>query len=68
VGYGVHYPIPIHLQEAYTALGYERGAFPVSEMIAGEVLSLPMYPELEKDQINFVIETVTEAVTAGVMV
>ena len=68
VGYGVHYPIPIHLQEAYTGLGYERGAFPVSEMIASDVLSLPMYPELEEDQINFVIETVTEAVNAGVMV
>jgi dTDP-4-amino-4,6-dideoxygalactose transaminase len=68
VGYGVHYPIPIHLQEAYAGLGYERGAFPVSEMIAGEVLSLPMYPELEEDQVNFVIETVTEAVNAGVMV
>jgi dTDP-4-amino-4,6-dideoxygalactose transaminase len=68
VGYGVHYPIPIHLQEAYAGLGYERGAFPVSEMIASEVLSLPMYPELEEDQIDFVIETVTEAVNAGVMV
>jgi dTDP-4-amino-4,6-dideoxygalactose transaminase len=68
VGYGVHYPIPIHLQKAYASLGYKLGAFPVSEMIAGEVLSLPMYPELEKDQINFVIETVTEAVNAGVMV
>src|SRR5438874_4016967 len=68
VGYGVHYPIPMHLQEAYNGLEYERGAFPVSEMIAGEVLSLPMYPELEEDQINFVIETVTEGVNAGVMV
>ena len=68
VGYGVHYPIPIHLQEAYAALGYERGAFPVSEMIAREVLSLPMYPELKEDQIDFVIETVTEAVNPGVMV
>src|SRR5437588_2666790 len=68
VGYGVHYPIPIHLQEAYAGLGYERGAFPVSEMAAGEFLSLPMYPELREDQIDFVIETVTEAVNAGVMV
>src|SRR5207248_11315422 len=38
VGYGVHYPFPFHLQEAYTGLGYERGAFPVSERMAGEVL------------------------------
>ena len=68
VGYGVHYPIPIHFQEAYAGLGYAPGAFPVSETIAGEVLSLPMYPELEEDQIDFVIETLTEAVNAGVMV
>ena len=68
IGYGVHYPIPIHLQQAYAGLGYKRGALPVSETIAGEILSLPMYPELEEDQIDFVIETLTEAVNAGVMV
>lgn len=68
IGYGVHYPIPIHLQEAYAHLGYHRGDFPVSEKIAEEFLSLPMYPELRDDQIDYVIETVAEAVKAGVMV
>jgi dTDP-4-amino-4,6-dideoxygalactose transaminase len=43
---GVHYPIPVHLQPAYADLGYGAGDFPVSETVASEVLSLPMYPEL----------------------
>jgi dTDP-4-amino-4,6-dideoxygalactose transaminase len=65
---GVHYPVPVHLQKAYSALGYGRGAFPVSERIAEEFLSLPMYPELSNEQIDYVIEAVTEAVGAGVTV
>ncbi len=68
IGCGVHYPVPVHLQKAYSPLGYGRGAFPVSETIADEFLSLPMYPELSNDQIDYVIEAVTEAVGAGVTV
>jgi dTDP-4-amino-4,6-dideoxygalactose transaminase len=68
IGFGVHYPVPVHLQKAYSHLGYRRGAFPISEAIADEFVSLPMYPELRNDQIDYVIETVTEAVGAGVMV
>jgi dTDP-4-amino-4,6-dideoxygalactose transaminase len=64
----VHYPVPVHLQKAYAPLGYGRGAFPVSEIIADEFLSLPMYPDLNNDQIDYVIEAVTEAVGAGVTV
>ncbi len=49
---GLHYPIPLHLQKAYAYLGYKQGDFPVSEKVASEILSLPMYPELtEKHQI-----------------
>ena len=48
---GVHYPIPVHLQPAYRDLGYQAGAFPVSERVASEVLSLPMFPELTDSQI-----------------
>src|SRR5436189_3317730 len=67
IGCGVHYPVPVHLQQAYASLGYEPGAFPVSEQIANEFLSLPMFPELSEAQIDFVIETVTETVSAGVI-
>jgi dTDP-4-amino-4,6-dideoxygalactose transaminase len=49
---GVHYPIPVHLQPAYADLGYGAGEFPVSETVASEVLSLPMYPELTTAQIE----------------
>ena len=57
---GVHYPIPVHLQPAYSDLGYRRGDFPVAEAAAAEVLSLPMFPELREDQ----IAAVTDALAA----
>ncbi len=50
VGTGIHYPIPLHLQNAYTALGHKQGDFPAAEQAAAEVLSLPMYPRLSGDQ------------------
>lgn len=49
---GIHYPIPIHLQDAYGALDYSRGSFPVTEEHADELLSLPMFPELTREQIE----------------
>jgi len=55
---GIHYPVPIHLQPAYRDLGYREGDFPVSERCAGQVLSLPMCPELAPEQIEYVAETV----------
>ena len=67
IGSGVHYPVPVHLQQAYASLGHERGAFPVSEQIAREFLSLPMFPELAAAQVDYVIEAVTEIVSSGVM-
>ena len=47
---GIHYPVPLHLQRAYRHLGYTRGDFSVSEEVASETLSLPMYPQLRLDQ------------------
>ncbi|MEI6218103.1 MAG: DegT/DnrJ/EryC1/StrS family aminotransferase [bacterium] len=54
VATGIHYPIPVHLQAAFADLGYRLGDFPNSEKLAGDVLSLPMYPELSKEQIGWV--------------
>ncbi|HEY4281824.1 MAG TPA: DegT/DnrJ/EryC1/StrS family aminotransferase, partial [Chthoniobacterales bacterium] len=60
---GIHYPVPIHLQKAYRELGYEQGSFPVSERTALELISLPMFPELTKEQIAIVALSLREAVT-----
>lgn len=57
---GLHYPTPLHLQKAFQALGYKEGDFPVTEQIAREILSLPMYPELTKDQIQYVCDSIRE--------
>lgn len=57
---GIHYPIPVHLQPAYSDLGYPAGQFPHSERVAGEVLSLPMYAELTESQVQTVANTVRE--------
>ncbi|MBV9700897.1 MAG: DegT/DnrJ/EryC1/StrS family aminotransferase [Candidatus Eremiobacteraeota bacterium] len=52
---GIHYPIPIHLQQAYADLGLGAGSFPVTERAAHRILSLPMYPELREEQIDHVV-------------
>ena len=62
IGYGIHYPVPIHLQEAYRSLGYGEGAFPKAERAAADLLSLPMFPELTPEQLEFVVQSVIEAV------
>lgn len=56
----IHYPTPIHLQEAYSHLGLKRGSFPVSEQHADEILSLPMYPELKQEEMGFVVKAIKE--------
>ena len=62
IGTGIHYPIPIHLQAAYTSRGWKRGDFPVAEAAADEVLSLPMFAGLSPDQQELVAETVSQFV------
>ena len=51
---GLHYPIPLHLQPCFKDLGYEKGDFPVSEELAEQGLSLPMFPELTDDQLEYI--------------
>jgi len=61
IGTGIHYPEPLHLTPAYRELGYAmRGSLPVSEALAPEILSLPMYPELSESQTDQVTEAVLE--------
>jgi dTDP-4-amino-4,6-dideoxygalactose transaminase len=55
---GIHYPVPVHMQKAYADLGYGPGDFPVSERLASQVLSLPMFPELASSDIDRVAEVV----------
>lgn len=57
---GIHYPIPVHLQEAYRELGYKKGDFPVAERYANEILSLPMFPELTCEQVAYVCEVIED--------
>jgi len=60
VGTGLHYPVPLHLQKAYAYKGYKEGDFPVTESVAKRLLSLPMFPELTKAQIEYVAQTIKE--------
>ncbi|MFI5250975.1 MAG: DegT/DnrJ/EryC1/StrS family aminotransferase [Bacteroidota bacterium] len=55
---GLHYPISLHMQPAYLHLGYIKGDFPVSEQVASECLSLPIYPEMTENQLIFIIQHV----------
>ncbi len=61
VSTGIHYPVPVHLQTAYADLGYKAGDLPVTETIASEWLSLPMFAELEPGQVDAVIKAMKQA-------
>jgi dTDP-4-amino-4,6-dideoxygalactose transaminase len=65
VSTGIHYPVPIHLQEAYRAAGFGLGSFPVTEAAAKRILSLPMYPELTEDGVHRVAAALGQAVSAS---
>ena len=58
IGTGIHYPIPLHLQKVYGALGFREGNFPVTEKGAAQILSLPMYPELGRAEQKYVVDNV----------
>ena len=61
IGTNIHYPVPVHLQEAYSSMGLREGSFPVAERCASEFVSLPMFPELSAEQIKYVCDEVTRA-------
>jgi dTDP-4-amino-4,6-dideoxygalactose transaminase len=56
----IHYPIPIHLQNAYSFLGYKKRSFPVTEGCMDEILSLPMFAELTEEQIKYTTDCIKE--------
>ena len=58
IGTAIHYPIPIHLQPFYANNGFHRGQFPVTEQLCDEILSLPMFPEMTVEQVQYVAERV----------
>src|SRR5262249_4375228 len=60
IGTGIHYPIPLHLQNAYKALAYRKGDFLVAERVASEIVSLPMFPQLKRATQSYVAEKVWE--------
>jgi dTDP-4-amino-4,6-dideoxygalactose transaminase len=60
VGTALHYPLPLHLQKCYAQLGYKAGDFPVAERAAGGCLSLPVYPELTDQQVEYVAASIRE--------
>jgi dTDP-4-amino-4,6-dideoxygalactose transaminase len=65
IGTGIHYPVPLHLQKAYESLGCKRGDFPITERIATEIVSLPMFPQLGSEQQNRVVEEVVHFLGTG---
>ena len=71
IGTGIHYPIPLHQQKAYAHLGYKTGDFPVTEKIAPEIMSLPMFPQLTREQQQYIADklmaltSAREAVSVG---
>jgi len=64
IGAGVHYPIPLHLQESLSELSYQEGDFPIAEKAANEVLSLPIFSNLTNEQLNYVVSKTRELVEA----
>jgi dTDP-4-amino-4,6-dideoxygalactose transaminase len=61
IGTGIHYPVPVHLQRAYADLGYGPGTLPVTEAVADQFLSLPIYAELRPDQVTEVVKNLRKA-------
>lgn len=61
---GIHYPVPIHLQPAYESFGWKRGDFPISERLAAQALSLPMYPGLREEHQRCVVDAIEECLDA----
>ncbi|HEY4662905.1 MAG TPA: DegT/DnrJ/EryC1/StrS family aminotransferase [Candidatus Humimicrobiaceae bacterium] len=60
IGVFIHYPIPVHLQQAYKELNVKEGSLPVTEKVSKEIVSIPIYPELEESEIGYIISKIKE--------
>jgi dTDP-4-amino-4,6-dideoxygalactose transaminase len=66
IGNGIHYPIPLHLQNAYQHLNFKKGDYPVTESVAAEIVSLPIYPQMTQEQLEEVAKKLKEFASARV--
>jgi dTDP-4-amino-4,6-dideoxygalactose transaminase len=64
IGTLIHYPLPPHLQDAYVELGFEKGKLPITEKLAGEILSIPIGPHLSDDEVDYIIAAISSYVCA----
>lgn len=61
IGTGIHYPVPLHQQKAYTHLGYQAGDFPITELVAPNIVSLPMFPQMSSEQLQRIVTVVQQS-------
>lgn len=58
IGYSIYYPCPLHLQPCFHDLGYKKGDFPIAERVSGQIIALPIYPEITIDEVDFICDQI----------